>query len=83
MRQQYTIILHLQAPLQIGVSTVLHDEGKMAAFAMTLVAALKEAELLCTVVLDNSTGTIIPHQHHYRKFAWVLEINQTVSNNAS
>jgi hypothetical protein len=65
------------------LALVLHDEGKMAAFVVTLVAALKEAELLCTVVLDNSTGTIIPRQHHYRIFAWVLEVNQTVSNNAN
>jgi hypothetical protein len=35
-------------------------KGKSADFFIKLVAVLEEAELLCTVVLDTSTGTIIP-----------------------
>jgi hypothetical protein len=41
---------------------VFQDEGKSAVFFMTPVAALEEVELLCTVVLDSGTGTIIPPQ---------------------
>jgi hypothetical protein len=35
-------------------------KGKLADFFLKLLAALQEAELLCTIVLDTSTGTIIP-----------------------
>ncbi len=37
-------------------------KGKSADFLMTSVAALEEAELLCTVTSDTGTGTIIPPQ---------------------
>jgi hypothetical protein len=41
---------------------VLNDEGKNSRFFTIEVAALEETELLCTVVLDPGTGTIIPPQ---------------------
>ena len=37
-------------------------KGKWADFLKTSVAALEEAELLCSIVLDTGTGTIIPPQ---------------------
>jgi hypothetical protein len=40
----------------------LHDDGKNGRFSMTSVAALEEAKLLCTVVSNTGTGTIIPPQ---------------------
>jgi hypothetical protein len=40
----------------------LNDAGKIGRFFITSVAALEEAELLCTVALETSTGTIIPPQ---------------------
>jgi hypothetical protein len=44
------------------LTPVLNDEGKIGKSFIRLVAALEEAELLCTVVLDTDTGTIIPPQ---------------------
>jgi hypothetical protein len=44
------------------LTPVLNDKGKISRFFIISVAALEEAELLCTVVLDTSTGTIIPPQ---------------------
>jgi hypothetical protein len=44
------------------LTPVLNDKGKVGRFFIKLVTALKEAELLCTVVLDTGTGTIIPPQ---------------------
>jgi hypothetical protein len=44
------------------LTPVLNDEGKIGRFFITSVAALEKAELLCTVVLDTGTGTIIPLQ---------------------
>jgi hypothetical protein len=41
------------------LTPVLNDEGKVGRFSIKFVAALKEAELLCTVVFDTGTGTII------------------------
>jgi hypothetical protein len=37
----------------------LHDVGKISKFFMTSVVALEGAELLCTIVSDTGTGTII------------------------
>ncbi len=37
-------------------------KGKSADFLIKLLAALEEEELICTVVLDTGTGTIIPPQ---------------------
>jgi uncharacterized protein (DUF1919 family) len=39
-----------------------HNKGKIGRFFMTSVVALEDAELLCTVVSDTCTGTIIPSQ---------------------
>ncbi len=61
MSRWYIIIPHLQAPLQIDAS-ISNIQEKSAVFFMTPVAALKEAELLCAVVLGSGTGTIIPPQ---------------------
>jgi hypothetical protein len=44
------------------LTPVLNDKGKFGRFFILSVAALEEAELLCTVVLDTGTGTIIPPQ---------------------
>jgi hypothetical protein len=44
------------------LTPVLNDEGKIGRFFITSVAVLEEVELLCTVVLDTGTGTIIPPQ---------------------
>jgi hypothetical protein len=55
---------------------------KTAAFLLTLVAVLEEAEFLGTVILDNSIGTIIPPQVLLQLFVRALEVYQTVSNNA-
>jgi hypothetical protein len=41
------------------LTPVLNDKGKIGRFFIISVAALEEAELLCTVVLDTGTGTII------------------------
>jgi hypothetical protein len=41
---------------------VPHDEGKIGRFCMPLVAALEEAELLCTVVSGTGKDMIIPPQ---------------------
>ncbi len=43
---------------------------------MTLVAALEGTELLCTIVSDTCTGTIILPQCHYQVFALVPEVDQ-------
>jgi hypothetical protein len=51
----------------------LHDVGKIG---MTLVAALEGTELLCTIVSDTCTGTIILPQCHYQVFALVPEVDQ-------
>jgi hypothetical protein len=45
-----------------NLTPVLNDEGKIGRSFIKLVAALEEAELLCTVVLDTGKGTIIPPQ---------------------
>jgi hypothetical protein len=50
--------------------------GKSAGIFMRSVAALEEAELLCNVVSDTSTGTIFP----LHVFAPVLEVSQTISS---
>jgi hypothetical protein len=44
------------------LAPVLNDKGKIGRFFIISVVALEEAELLCTVVLDTGTGTIIPPQ---------------------
>jgi transcriptional regulator of met regulon len=44
------------------LTPVLNDEGKTGRSFIKLVAALEEAELLCTVVLNTSTGAVIPPQ---------------------
>jgi hypothetical protein len=44
------------------LTPVLNDEGKVNRFFIKSVAALEEGKLLCTVVLDTGTGTIIPPQ---------------------
>jgi hypothetical protein len=41
---------------------VPHNKGKSSRFFVTSVAALEEAEILCTVFSDTGTGTIIPPQ---------------------
>jgi hypothetical protein len=41
---------------------VPNNEGKIRRLFMTLVAALEEAELLCTVTSDTGTDMIIPPQ---------------------
>jgi hypothetical protein len=44
------------------LTPVLNDEVKNGRFFITSIAALEEAELLLTVVLNTGTGTIIPPQ---------------------
>jgi hypothetical protein len=48
--------------LQYKLTPELHDVGKIGRFFMTSVAALEGEELLCTIVSDTGTGTIIPPQ---------------------
>ncbi len=57
-------------------------KGKSADFFKTSVAALEEVELLCTVVLDTGTGTIISPQAPVPHIVLALEVNQTVSSTA-
>jgi predicted GNAT superfamily acetyltransferase len=57
---------------------------KLAVF-MTLVTAVEEAELLCTIVLDNGTAVQVGLFHLkrcYHLFAWAFEVNQTASSKA-
>jgi hypothetical protein len=44
------------------LTPVLQDDGKTGSIFMTSVMAVEEAQLLCTIVLDNGTYTIIPPQ---------------------
>ncbi len=49
---------------------LLLDEGKIGRFFLESVAALEEAELLCTIISDTNTGLIIPHHtRRYHTFA--------------
>jgi hypothetical protein len=58
----------------------LHDVGKIG---MTLVAAAFEgAKLLCAIVSDTGTGTIITPKVPYHILVPVPEVDQTVSSNA-
>jgi hypothetical protein len=42
------------------LTPVPNDEGKISRVFLISLAALEEAELLGTVILDTGTGTIIP-----------------------
>jgi hypothetical protein len=44
------------------LTPVFNNEGKISRSFIKLVAALEEAKLLCTIVLDPGTGTIISPQ---------------------
>jgi hypothetical protein len=58
---RYIIIPHLQVPLQFVTLTSQRRQYRLL-FFMTWVAALEEAELLCSVFSDNGKGVVILHQ---------------------
>jgi hypothetical protein len=58
IRQRYTIIPLLQAPLLMSKKKSA-DFPFIVKYRCQFVAALEDAALLCTVVLDTGTGAII------------------------